>query len=115
MKKEYRLKKEKQIQTILRKKQSYGNKAYILYINKNIETDHFRIGVTASKKLGNAVVRNKLKRQMRAALQGRLNNIGKCHLFIIARPGCMTMTHKERTIQIESLLKKSGAWVSEVK
>lgn len=115
MKKIYRLKREKDINKILQAKKSYGNKAYIIYIKKNIETKHFRIGVTASKKLGNAVVRNKLKRQMRSILRVYKNNIGNYHLFLIARKGCMEISHEEKTIQIESLLKKCGAWISEEK
>lgn len=43
---------------------SYGNRNLVLYIRKN-NFDYTRVGFTVSKKIGNAVVRNKIKRQMR--------------------------------------------------
>lgn len=115
MKKVYRVKNKKEIEALLKKKQSYGNKAYVLYVAKNIETDHFRIGVTASKKLGNAVVRNRIKRQMRAVVLPFKNNISKYDLFLIARPGFIEMSFNDRTNQLKSLLKKSGVLVMEEK
>lgn len=115
MKKLYRLKRKKDVEAIIKKKQSYGNKAYVIYINKNIETESYRVGISASKKLGNAVVRNKIKRQMRAVFRQFKNNVNKSDLFIIARPGFLTMSHKERTEQLKMLLKRSNVWVLEEK
>ncbi|MFI3252689.1 MAG: ribonuclease P protein component [bacterium] len=115
MRKLYRIKKSKEIESILRKKQSYGNKHYILYVTKNIETNHFRLAVSVSKKLGNAVVRNKQKRQIRSIIQGYEKNISNYNLFIIARPGVLESTHQERSIQLKRLLQKSNVWHQEEK
>jgi ribonuclease P protein component len=38
--------------------------------------EHFRAGFTATKKIGNAVVRNRCKRRMRAAADALLDEIG---------------------------------------
>ena len=43
------------------------------------ETDVWRVGLTASKKIGNAVCRNRARRRMRA--------LARQHLATIARPG----------------------------
>ena len=41
------------------------NQSYIIYYNKDNGVGNYRFGISASKKLGNAVHRNKYKRQVR--------------------------------------------------
>ncbi|MDD8049157.1 MAG: ribonuclease P protein component [Thomasclavelia sp.] len=68
MKKEYRVKKNEDFSKIISKKKSVANKSFIIYyLNNNL--DHGRVGISVSKKLGNAVVRNKIKRQVRMMIQ----------------------------------------------
>lgn len=43
------------------------------------DTDSWRVGLTASKKIGNAVCRNRARRRMRA--------LARQHLVTMARPG----------------------------
>ena len=64
MKKVYRLKKNHDISKIVNLKQFVNSFSFTIYYNKN-ELDHARICVSVSKKLGIAVVRNKIKRQVR--------------------------------------------------
>ena len=42
----------------------YKNKSYVIYYKDN-NLDNYRFGISVSKKLGNAVNRNKYKRQLR--------------------------------------------------
>lgn len=115
MKKEYRIKKSKDIETILRKKRSSGNKYYIIYVEKNYETKHFRLAMSVSKKIGNAVVRNRLKRQIKNIIQQNQSKIKNYNVFIIARKDCISLSHNERVVQITKLLKKLDVWYSEEK
>ena len=52
MEKAYRIKKNTEIEQILKGKNSVGNRNYVIYIKKNHETNHFRLGMSVSKKIG---------------------------------------------------------------
>ena len=64
MKVKYRVKTHEDFQEVIKAKQTVSNRIYVLYYKKN-NLDHSRVGISASKKLGNAVVRNKIRRQIR--------------------------------------------------
>ena len=81
MKKKYRIKKNEEFQAIIKKKKSIANQKYVIYYRNNNE--HLKVGISVSKKLGNAVVRNKIKRQMRMMVQQVFDKTQKKD-FIIA-------------------------------
>ena len=60
MKKEYRVKRSQDFDNIIRKKQSFANRQFVIYYQKN-NLDHMRLGISVSKKLGKAFERNKIK------------------------------------------------------
>lgn len=64
MKKALRVKRNEDFQKIIQAKCSVACKEFVLYSLKN-EFEHLRIGFSVSKKLGNAVMRNRIKRQVR--------------------------------------------------
>jgi len=64
MKKKNRVKKNEEFQLIIRKRNSYANKSFVIYTANKKEIEA-RVGISVSKKLGNAVKRNKIKRQLR--------------------------------------------------
>ena len=45
-----------------------------------------RIGITVSKKVGNAVIRNHIKRQIREWFRGAKERCGNVEIVVIARP-----------------------------
>ncbi len=70
--------------------------AFVLRYQRN-DHDLPRIGVTASKKIGNAVARNRAKRRLRAAIRAchpRLNGQG-FDINIIARSHIFDIAHAE--------------------
>ena len=64
MKKINIIKKEKEINEVIKTGKKYKNKYFIIYIKDN-GLDRHRFCVCVSKKLGNAVTRNKNKRQVK--------------------------------------------------
>lgn len=68
MKKEYRVKKTNEFSDIMKYKKFYASPSFVIYV-KSRKEDRPRIGISVGKKMGNAVVRNKIKRQVRMMVQ----------------------------------------------
>jgi len=68
MKKEFRIKKNKDFQSAFQKGRSFANRQLVVYVIEKEGQDYFRIGLSVSKKIGNAVTRNRIKRYVRQAI-----------------------------------------------
>ena len=68
MKKQYRLKHNEDLKKIIKKKRNLVSSSFVAYFNPN-NLGHTRIGISVSSKLGNAVIRNRIKRQVRMMVQ----------------------------------------------
>ena len=108
MQKEYRIKKNEEIEKILKGKNSVGNRNYIIYIQKNHETNHFRLGMSVSKKLGNAVVRNRQKRLIKQVFTKMKQEILPFDIFVIAKTNSVNLEYLEIENNIVNLLKKAN-------
>ena len=84
MKKEYRVKKSQDFDNIIRKKQSFANRQFVIYYQEN-KLDHMRLGISVSKKLGKAHERNKLKRYVRESFKTRKDFLKNYDIKIIVR------------------------------
>jgi ribonuclease P protein component len=107
----------------LRKRQDFhkiqrtGNKfvarSFILYALENKDfsyTDNniiFRYGITASKKIGNAVIRNRAKRRVRALITDVMVNYAQKNrdYIIIARPYILSLSYAELVKEINEAIK----------
>lgn len=105
MKKEYRVKKSKEIEEILKRKKFSSNSYFIVYVKEQSETNHFRYAMSVGKKIGNAVVRNRIKRQIRAVMRDLMVSDG-VDLFIIARAKVQQASFKQLQSQLQILLQK---------
>ncbi|MCL7600700.1 ribonuclease P protein component, partial [Staphylococcus aureus] len=52
LEKAYRIKKNADFQRIYKKGHSVANRQFVVYTCNNKEIDHFRLGISVSKKLG---------------------------------------------------------------
>ena len=88
MRKSYRVKTENDFQTVFKSGNSVANRAFVIYQMDKPENKHFRVGISVGKKVGHtAVVRNRLKRYIRAVLTENKPLI-QPHIdfLVIARP-----------------------------
>ena len=108
MKKTYRVKKNEEIENILKGHKKQGNKNYIIYIKENSEAKHFRLAMSVSKKHGNAVVRNHQKRLIKQAFSVLKNEILAFDIFVIARNNSINLTCEEVKNNIIHLLQKAN-------
>ena len=107
MKKENRIKKNEEFSRIIAKKHTVGNAVFLVYFDKK-DLDHARVGISVSKKMGNAVVRNKIKRQLRMMFIESFD-YENCpyDLIVIVKKKYLENSYQENKCCLEKLIKKS--------
>jgi ribonuclease P protein component len=94
--KENRLGKKEDFNKVYRYGKSSANHQFVVYVMRQPAVDHFRLGVSVSKKLGNAVVRNRIKRLVKEIVRHHGPSIAPKHDFIvIARKPVADMDYAE--------------------
>jgi len=68
MKKVNRVRKNEEFQVLIKKGRKKTSASFVMYYAEK-KQEQARIGISLSKKIGNAVVRNKIKRQVRMMCQ----------------------------------------------
>jgi ribonuclease P protein component len=105
MRKSLRIKNAREFQSIIGKRHFYTNKCFVLYHVSRSDANA-RVGITVSKKLGNAVVRNRIKRQCRMMFQQLMSFNEKFDVICIIRGGYLAQGYHENKKELETLLKK---------
>ena len=77
---------------IIKNNKAYKYKDYIIYLSKT--TDIYKFGISVGKKIGNAVTRNKYKRQIRSIID-KNKYIDGFNCIIILGKGILNKTYKE--------------------
>lgn len=88
----------------------FGNGLLVLYARKN-RTGRNRVGLTVSKKLGHAVVRNRVRRRLREIY--RLHEEGFSRgwdIVVVARTKAVSCSYEELTRAYLALGKKAGIY-----
>ena len=109
MHKKFRLTKRDDFKIVYRNGKSVANREFVLYYSANRTTENFRLGVSVSKKVGNAVVRNLVKRRVKEAVRQNSSMIQCCYdLIVIARNPSVNLPQSNTERSLIHLLRKSG-------
>src|SRR5690606_24440274 len=83
MKKAHRMKKNDDFQLVYKNGKSFANRQFVIYILKKPDQKNFRIGLSVSKQIGTAVVRNRVKRLIRETFQHLKEDLPNDYDFVI--------------------------------
>ncbi|MFC4619710.1 ribonuclease P protein component [Camelliibacillus cellulosilyticus] len=109
MKKIYSLKKNKDFQTVFKKGHSAANRQFVVYVLKQEGQPYVRVGLSVSKKIGNAVTRNRIKRYIREGVRSVENRfIPGIDCVIIARKPTVDMSYFDTLNSLKHALKRAG-------
>lgn len=106
MKKHEVVKSKIDFNTIIKNAPFLKNRSFVLYIRKK-EKPSRHFGIAISKKLGNAVMRNKLKRRVRTIVDDLKESFPNNRDYIIMiKRSCVELSFKDMKCDLESLIKE---------
>ncbi len=104
-----RIKDSKDFASTIKHGKTVKNQSFVLHFNKT-NLDHSRVGISVSKKIGNAVTRNRVKRQLRAMCDSLINySLNKFDIVLIARQDFLNKNFEEnKSLLCDLLLNQVG-------
>lgn len=113
MDRSYTLKRHKEFRYTYARGRSQSLSLFTLVYAKS-RNETVRVGLSVSKRIGNAVQRNRAKRRMRAALTPFITHIaGGFNVIFVARQEVLTAPFSELSRQMETLLRRAELWRDE--
>lgn len=111
MKKEYRLKKNHEIASIVQKRQRISSEYFIIYYSfnkdKTINTEiNTQVAISVSKRYGKAFERNKAKRQVREIIRPNLSLLNNKKNVIVVKTNSKDVKFDELKKDLQNLLKR---------
>ncbi|MBF8376659.1 ribonuclease P protein component [Alicyclobacillus mali] len=108
MQSQHRLKDSRDFRRVFRKGKSFASGRLVLYYCDN-RVARVRVGFSISRKVGKAVVRNRLKRLLRAIFQRRLDELWDrpVDIVVVCRVSAADADFHDLEREVERLLKKA--------
>ena len=104
MKKINILKNSRDFDRIIKNNKPYKYKDYIIYIERN-ESNIYKFGLSVGKKVGNAVTRNKVKRQLKSIIDKK-NYQNNFNCIIIVGNGILKRNFQEMSANLYYIFNK---------
>ncbi len=90
-----------------RRGKSFAADCIVIYFRKNNKS-HIRLGITVTKKVGKAVVRNRVRRRIREAFSELCPGISRsCDIIIVARTKAAESSYSEIRSAMKYLMHKA--------
>ena len=113
IKKENRLKKRKHFSYIFKNGSRISSKHITINYIKTKYKNH-KIGFSVSKKIGNAVIRNKVKRRLKEIIRIEQHKINKnFNYIIVAREGIENIAYETTKKELINLLKGKKLYIED--
>ncbi len=106
MERRYRLKKNRAFQYVYRKGHSVACRHLVMLLAPGRE---LKVGFSVSKKTGNAVTRNRIKRRLRECFRPWIGDVKTGLYVIVARPSAAEAAFDDLRRDMRYLLKKQDA------
>lgn len=106
MKKEYRIKKSAEIETVIKNKKVTGGSHFVIYKMENHENEHFRCALSVPKKYGHAVDRNLMKRRVRSIIT-ESSIVSGVDFFVVVKKNASSLTYDEIKLELKELMTKA--------
>lgn len=109
MEKKNRLTKREYFDKVYRGGKSSANHQFVLYYYMKPQQESFRLGISVSKKLGNAVVRNRIRRVVKEIVRLNVHRFaGGYDYILIARKPVVGMSYQEVEKSIFHVFKRAS-------
>ncbi len=109
MQRKQRLRKREDFSRVYRHGRSFANMQFVVYWRKRSEPGSFRLGVSASGKLGGAVVRNRMRRRIKEIVRLNADKLREEYdLILIVRKPALALDYKEMEGSVLHVLRKAG-------
>ncbi|MEY4480202.1 MAG: hypothetical protein RLZZ267_880 [Bacillota bacterium] len=108
MHKHLRLKRRNDYQTVYRVKNTAANMQFVVFFRKNRQTEQFRLGISVSKKNGNAVIRNRLRRYIKEIIRLHKEEIlTNLDFIVVTRKGVEALDYHQLESSLIHVLKRA--------
>ena len=106
--KKLRLRNRADFSRVYRHGKSFANHQFVVYWFSKKEVERFRVGISVSKKVGNAVVRNRMRRLVKEIVRHHESEIaGGLDIVFIVRKGALSMEYSELEKSVLHVLRKA--------
>lgn len=103
-----RLKRRWEFQRGYKKGRKYWNRDFVVYVYRNA-FDNTRLGVTASKKIGNSVKRNRVKRLIREVFRLSKHRIRPGYdIIVVSRSPAIHLKYQQAQDTLVHLFRRAG-------
>lgn len=111
MKRQLRLREHDRFVQVRRQGRAWSSHCCVIIVLPN-HLAHSRFGFSVSKRVGKAVVRNKVRRRLREIVRHHVTQIRPGQdIVIIARPDAKDETYTALQAMLLSLFRRAGLWI----
>ncbi|MCH5585039.1 ribonuclease P protein component [Shimazuella sp. AN120528] len=111
MQRAYRLKRRSDFRKVFRGGTSVANRQFVLYTFKRTDGEVARVGISISRKVGKAVVRNRIKRLVKEIVRQWMKQIHpQLDLILIARNPVAGLDYTEMESSLRHVMKRANVF-----